>query len=143
MYKTHLLVSNLFLPFIFNGCLISHLCTLCKHTFTFDMPASLFCPSLPQLYVLLLSPHGLPWSVSPAVTSGWSVSIVFTHCGPRVTQYTASDYTPAVAHLSCCEMEQGWRDDTRYYGNSSYHCNNPLDILLVVLCRFIVVSQSI
>lgn len=60
---------------------------------------------------------GLSVVCSPTVGLGW--------------QHAASDYTPAVAHLSCCEIESGWRDDRWYYGNSSYQCEDLIKLQIL------------
>lgn len=113
----------------------------CSYTplfLTGSPPLDLIAPSFLSVVYFIPPCQAFCWPPSPAATSGWSVSTVFTHCEPRVTQHTASDCTPAVAHLSCCEMEQGWREDRRYYGNSSYHCKGRINLeifsLVISLC---------
>lgn len=73
----------------------------------------------------------LCWPLSLAMASGWSVRVLLTHSGPGETAHCLWLH-PAVAHLSCCEIESGRRADRWYYGNSSYQLEDL--IKLQILC---------
>lgn len=84
--------------------------------------------------------HSLPVSGPSAGSSPWLRPVVglSVFCSPTVGlgwQHAASDYTPAVAHLSCCEIESGRRDDRWYYGNSSYQCEDLIKLQILSCVR--------